>query len=833
MKKLIIIFAVFTGLINLKAQNIAITQTTGWMESAYIKWTPVSGVDSYKVYYSGGNFTDKIIDTQLIRNYGSYYRADVLGLSPGIYTLKVVPVTGNTEGPATISAPVTVTAHDRNGFAHSNGRIPGAYNPDGTLKANAVVLYITQDTKNTVSMNVTGANANPCIGLQTILDGFKKGYDTRPLAIRLIGNVTDPNYMLNGDIVIENKKIAASSITFEGVGSDALVNGWGIRIKSATNIEVRNLGFMLTDASEGDNLSLQQDNTYIWAHHNDLFYGAPGSDADQAKGDGALDSKKSTYVTFSYNHFWDNGKSCLLGLSEGTTTDLYITYHHNWFDHSDSRHPRVRYFSAHVYNNYYDGNSKYGVGSTLGSSIFVEGNYFRNCKYPMLISKQGTDIAGGSPGTFSNENGGMIKAHNNYMTGQTAFVPYGTSALTQFDAYVAANRNEVISNSITAVQGSAAYNNFDTNPAFYINSLVIDTPVQARDKTMQYSGRVSGGDISWTFSNAGDDTSSSVNTGLMALLQNYTSQLVSVQGISSPVASSQTLTIPSNNDQTVISATAMAPMVFTWGGTATDVTITGLPASGVSFVKNTANKTVTVSGNPTDDVSFTVTTAGPTGTFVSGTGSISVIAPGVPQGNEIHNFTTSALNSTFYTFTSSNINSTDGFATFEGITLTKRLKLESATSITYNTLQTSTLTLVLDPTFTGTVKFDNVNYTASSGLITIPNIAAGAHTISKGSVANLFYIKTVFAASATLGTQENISAGIFTVYPNPVHSVLTVSNPDNSLIKEITVTNAAGQTVKLMKENTGKIDMSGLINGIYYLQIKSDKGIFHQKIIKN
>ena len=97
------------------------------------------------------------------------------------------------------------------------------------------------------------------------------------------------------------------------------------------------------------------------------------------KGDGSLDCKKSTYVTFSYNHFWDSGKCNLLGLSEGTTSDLYITYHHNWYDHSDSRHPRCRYYSAHIYNNYYDGNSKYGAGACL-----LEKNIStRNC---MIIS---------------------------------------------------------------------------------------------------------------------------------------------------------------------------------------------------------------------------------------------------------------------------------------------------------------------------------------------------------------------------------------------------------------------------------------------------------------
>src|SRR5690606_18032346 len=139
--------------------------------------------------------TDRKIDTQLIRSYGTYFRADLPGLAAGTYTIKVAPVKAGTEGTASVTNTVTVLAHDRNGFAHEGGRIPGAYNMDGTLKNNAVVIYITQNTKNTVTLNVTGATANPCVGLQTILDGFKKGKDSRPLAVRLIGNITDPSYL--------------------------------------------------------------------------------------------------------------------------------------------------------------------------------------------------------------------------------------------------------------------------------------------------------------------------------------------------------------------------------------------------------------------------------------------------------------------------------------------------------------------------------------------------------------------------------------------------------------------------------------------------------------
>lgn len=811
--------------------QVTITQSTGWMETAYVKWTPVAGADSYNVYYTGGGFTDKIIDTQLVRNYGSYFRADVLGLAAGTYTIKVAPVTAGVEGPSAVSESITVLPHDRTGFAFSNGKLPGGYLFNGTVKPNAVILYITQETKNTVSLTVTGATSNPCVGLQTILDGFKKGNDTRPLIIRLIGNITDLNYMLNGDIVIENKNNPNSSITFEGVGSDAVANGWGIRLKKASNIEVRNIGLMLTNAGEGDNIGLQQDNDYVWIHNCDFFYGSSGGDADQAKGDGAMDVKRSNYVTISYNHFWDTGKSCLLGLSESSNSGLYVTYHHNWFDHSDSRHPRVRYFSAHVYNNYFDGISKYGAGSTLGSSLFVEGNYFRNCKYPMLISKQGTDILNGAPGTFSGENGGIIKAHNNFMVGQQSFIPYNAAtSATQFDAYVATTRNENVPATVKALQGNGTYNNFDTNASLYINSLVVDEPEVAKTKVMEYSGRVSKGDISWAFTNPNDDTSYDVNSGLMSLLTSYTSSLVGVQGNNPVAGSSQTLTIPNNNDQTVAEGSAISNMVFTWGGTATDVTVTGLPASGITFVKNTTAKTVTISGTPTADVSFTIATTGATGTSVSGTGSITigdVENPPVEAGNLIHNFTLSGLTSNFYTFASANMNSTAGSATYDGLTLTARLKIETPTTITYTTSAVSTLTLVFDPTFSGVIKLNGTNYTASAGLVTIPAVPAGLNTITKGGTTNLFYIKTEYA----LSVPQNANPYKLIVYPNPVSNELYI-DASNVTIEKVAIYNLLGQLVKTSQGSKTTIDVSELSSGSYFVKVHTNQGIIDKKIIK-
>ena len=918
MKKNLLFMTMF--LIAFQTWSQQINEASGWLESVFVKWQPVSNAQTYNVYYTGGGLVDQKIDNELIRSYGTYFRADIPGLKAGSYTVKIKPVISGVEGTGTTTSSLTVKAHDRSGFAFANSRIPGAYNADGTPKSNAVILYITQQTKNTVSLTVTGASANPCVGLQTILDGYKKGKDTRPLIIRLVGQITDLSYMMNGDLVIENNNNAASYITMEGIGNDATADGWGIRVKNASNIEIRNIGIMNVDSGEGDNIGLQQDNDYVWVHNCDFFYGKPGSDADQIKGDGALDCKKSTYVTFSYNHFWDNGKSNLLGLSEGTTEGLFITYHHNWYDHSDSRHPRIRYYSAHVYNNYYDGNSKYGVGSTLGSSVFVEANFFRNCKYPMLTSMQGTDVYNGATGTFSSEDGGTIKAYNNTMSGQNRFVGYNaTTYPVEFDAYVAATRNETISSTIKSKKGAKTYNNFDTNSSV-MYAYTPESPENAKTTVMQYAGRVSGGDFQWTFNNAVDDTADGVNIGLRDALNAYQTSLVSIQGGTNPPAGNQTLTSTSNNNQTVTSGTAIGTIVFTWGGDATDATVTGLPASGLSFVKNTTAKTITITGTPTATVTYSIATTGSAGTPATGTGTITVNAAGTqtltstnnnsqtvasgtainsivftwggtaadaavtglpasgisfvkntsaktititgtptatvsysitttgtgtaatgsgtitvtsgnPAGDEIHNFTTSGKTSDFYTITG-NLSTTKGTVTYNGLTLTQCLKIESATSITFTTTQASTLTLVFVEA-AGTIKVDNVDKTASNGIVTV-SLAAGSHTIAKKDTSNLFYMVTAYN-TATLKTVhpeslDTTSSKPF-LYPNPVSGTLYLSD-QNQKVEKVQIYNVLGVLVKTSQKGNESIDLGSLASGTYLAKIFTADGSISQTIVK-
>ncbi|OJX31339.1 MAG: pectate lyase [Chryseobacterium sp. 36-9] len=847
--KLLYVFLLFV-MTQVSGQSVTFNESAGWVETAFVKWQPVENAGRYNVYYSGEGVVNKQVDDYLIRSYGSYFRADILGLKAGNYTITVKPVILGIEGSGSTTGALTVLPQDRNGFAFNGGRVPGGYKADGTPKDNAVILYITEKSKNTISFNViTSNNGNTTnyVGFQNIFSGIKKGIDKRPYIFRLVGNITDFTDMEGGDLVVENKNNDQSYITVEGVGNDATANGWGIRVKNATNIEIANLGFMNCDSSEGDNIGMQQNNSYIWVHNNDLFYGHAGSDADQIKGDGALDNKGTSYATYSYNHFWDSGKSSLLGLSEGTTSGLYVTYHHNWFDHSDSRHPRVRYYSAHIYNNYFDGISKYGSGSTEGSSLFLEGNYFRNSKNPMMISLQGTDVWNPSKqmndptnqGTFSGEDGGMIKAFNNVMdadiaTNSMRFVAYADpnplyniegkiSSLTDFDAYLATSRGEIVPNTVKSKVGANSYNNFDTDASLYVKNLSVEDPTAARDRTKLYAGRVQGGDFNWTFDNAVDDKSYTVITGLKSALTGYGTTMVFIQA----EGGSQTLVNTSGNkDQTVTSGSAVAPIVFTWGGDATDVSLTGV-TNGLTFTKDSTAKTVTITGTPTQTTVYTVTTVGSTGTAVSISGTVTVGSTGNPGSDGlIHNFTTSGKISTFYTITG-NMNSTDGSQSYDGFILTKRFKMESATSINYTTTAVSTLVLVFDADFAKNVKFDGVNYTAVNGIVTIPNVAAGAHSITKGDTTNLYYIKTTYALAA-----NDINKAQITLYPNPVSDYLHI-NTAGEKMQSIKVYNFAGALVRNITDaKADTVDLRDLTTGNYIISITTDKGVITKKIIK-
>lgn len=521
-----------SGDIDNPAGVIQITEAKGWQESAYLKWAPFEGASSYNVYVD-----DKKIDAQLVRQYKSYYRADVLGLKEGTYSVKVVPVNadGKEIAGANTASNLVVKSYNREGFAHFKYAGVGAYNNDGTLKAGAKVLYITAKTAKTVSTTVNTGKQETITGLQSIIDAYSKGKDTTPIAFRIIGkvNLSDLDHISSSAEGLQVKGKGAHSVmnmTFEGVGDDATVYGFGFLLRNTKSVEFRNFAIMrcLDDA-----MSLDTKNSHVWIHNMDLFYGKKGSAADQAKGDGTVDIKgDSKYVTVAYNRFWDNGKASMCGM-KSETGENWITYHHNWFDHSDSRMARVRTMSVHMYNNYYQHCDVYGIGATSGSSIFMESNYFDAVKRPIMSSLQGTDAKG--DGTFSSEKGGLIKAYGNVFTNKPdnfSYIPYAENN-TSFDAYEVSDPSEQVPASVKTLVGGTSYNNFDTDPSLmyaYAADKAEDVPSIVEG--FYGAGRLNHGDIDFAIPDETVVTNGHQQPlpALASILDAYTSGVVKVFG---------------------------------------------------------------------------------------------------------------------------------------------------------------------------------------------------------------------------------------------------------------------------------------------------------------
>lgn len=671
-----------SGDVENPAGVIQITEAKGWQESAYLKWAPFEGASSYNVYVD-----DKKIDAQLIRQYASYYRADVLGLKAGTYSVKVVPV--NAEGTeitgANTASNLVVKSFNREGFAHFKYDGVGAYNNDGTLKAGAKVLYITAKTAKTVSTTVNTGKSETITGLQSIIDAYSKGKDKTPIAFRIIGKVSlsDLDHISSSAEGLQVKG-ATMNMTFEGVGDDATVYGFGFLLREAVSVEFRNFAIMrcLDDA-----MSLDTKNSNVWIHNMDLFYGKKGSAADQAKGDGTVDIKgDSKYVTVAYNRFWDNGKASMCGM-KSETGENWITYHHNWFDHSDSRMARVRTMSVHMYNNYYQHNDVYGIGATSGSSVFMESNYFDATKRPIMSSLQGTDAKG--DGTFSGEKGGLIKAYGNVFANKPdnfSYIPYAENN-TSFDAYEVSDPSEQVPVSVKTLVGGTSYNNFDTNSSLmyaYAADKAEDVPSIVEG--FYGAGRLNHGDIDFVIPDETVVTNGHQQPwpALASILDAYTSGVVKVFGESNA----------------------------TGEGGSTEGGSTGGSGSGEGG--STGGSTGGSEG-------------GSTVTPIEGTVTCSFAADGT-------------LSNTSFALTGEAKNVKKEETVIEGTTYTASLKMESKTEVSFTTSQKMTLYVYYGTSGANNVKVDGVKQT---GAPTTVVLEAGAHKITKGDTTTIALIKLV------------------------------------------------------------------------------------------
>ncbi len=196
--------------------------------------------------------------------------------------------------------------------------------------------------------------------------------------------------------------------------SGATIAGCGLTLSASKNVVIQNLSFR---GWNDDAINVEKASTNVLVDHNTFTNGY----------DGAVDIKRaSDFITVSWNRVHGHGKSMLLGHSDDNGSQdrgkLRVTYHHNYFDGSGTRHPRVRFANpVHVFNNYYRDN-EYGVASTCNAGVLVENNHFDNVDEPTLVG-----YADSPAGTLVQRGNLFTGSGSPEASGSVAGIPYSYS----------------------------------------------------------------------------------------------------------------------------------------------------------------------------------------------------------------------------------------------------------------------------------------------------------------------------------------------------------------------------------------------------------------------
>ena len=302
---------------------------------------------------------------------------------------------GTSQVPPTSQAPATTRAPATSASPTTRAPVTtGAPGTTGSTNTTGLVGWATQNGGTTGGGSAGVTTVTSASALTSALGS------TNAAVIRVSGTISCSGMLR----VRSNKTIIGNS--------GATIAGCGFNISGDRNVIIRNLNFT---GWNDDAINVQESATNIWIDHNSFSNGY----------DGAVDIKRgSDFVTVSWNRVFNHDKSMLLGHSDDNGGQdrghLRVTYHHNYFDGTTQRHPRVRFGNpVHVYNNYYRSNSGYGVASTEGAGVLVEGNYFENVKDPYHLGEGDS-----GPGSLVARNNYFVNSGSGQTGGSVASIPY-------------------------------------------------------------------------------------------------------------------------------------------------------------------------------------------------------------------------------------------------------------------------------------------------------------------------------------------------------------------------------------------------------------------------
>lgn len=227
------------------------------------------------------------------------------------------------------------------------------------------------------------------------------------------GNNDPVIVMVDGVIDLGGSHVSMrSNKTIIGLAGAKFING-GFEFYDDHNVIIRNVTF---DAGNIDDaLKINKNSHHIWIDHVTM------SDYE----DGLLDiTRGSSHITISWCHFKNHDKVMLIGHADQVSEDrgrLKVSVHHNWFEATTQRHPRVRQGQVHIYNNFFDnvgGSKGYGIASADGADVVIENNFFLNVAKPMQ-----SGVPGYSPPGDIVQRGNLFEGSGDPVNVGSAFNP--------------------------------------------------------------------------------------------------------------------------------------------------------------------------------------------------------------------------------------------------------------------------------------------------------------------------------------------------------------------------------------------------------------------------
>jgi len=113
------------------------------------------------------------------------------------------------------------------------------------------------------------------------------------------------------------------------------------------------------------------------------------------------------------------------------------------------------------------------------------------------------------------------------------------------------------------------------------------------------------------------------------------------------------------------------------------------------------------------------------------------------------------------------------------------------------------------------------------------------HIYTSGSIQSVYKFDNIIISAiknTPLSVKNDFVSSKFSVFPNPVNDVVTITNNENIGIEHIQVFDISGKSVHLKTfnyENEVKLNIENLALGIYTIHIKTKEGVAVKKIIKN